>query len=208
MTQPNAQTVLRNRAAVAEELRRLLPKIEGLRAVRVLPLGVEAIDRHLPQGGLGCGGLHEIVPEAGATPAAFGFLAALLARIFFPPPERGRSASEARRVGVRRPRNDPSPDRLWRSGPPLSGEGKDWRVQPPGPPPQGRREEDPPRPARLRPARLWPAAWSWAPCAGTAAAPADPGGNRAPQRHPLGDGGSAACARRRRPSPALSISSI
>src|SRR5580693_8392610 len=81
MTQPNAQTVLRNRAAVAEELRRLLPKMEGLRAVRALPLGVEAIDRHLPQGGLGCGGLHEIVPEAGATPAAFGFLAALLARI-------------------------------------------------------------------------------------------------------------------------------
>src|SRR3984957_1963104 len=110
MTLPNAQTVLRNRAAVAEELRRLLPKMEGLRAVRALPLGVEAIDRHLPQGGLGCGGLHEIVPEAGATPAAFGFLAALVARIFFPPPERGRSASEARRMGVRGPRNDPSPE--------------------------------------------------------------------------------------------------
>jgi hypothetical protein len=146
MTQPNAQTVLRNRAAVAEELRRLLPKIEGLRAVRVLPLGVEAIDRHLPQGGLGCGGLHEIVPEAGATPAAFGFLAALLARFFSPPPfspppERGRPASTASRVGVRGPRNDPSPDRLWRSGPPLSGEGKVWRVQPPGPSPQGRREK-------------------------------------------------------------------
>jgi protein ImuA len=89
-----------------------------------LPLGVEAIDRHLPQGGLGCGGLHEIVPEAGATPAAFGFLAALLARFFSPPPERGRSASDARRVGVRHARNDPSPDRLWGSGPPLSGEGQ------------------------------------------------------------------------------------
>jgi protein ImuA len=141
MTQPNAQTVLRNRAAVAEELRRLLPKMEGLRAVRALPLGVEAIDRHLPKGGLGCGGLHEIVPEAGATPAAFGFLVALLARIFFPPPERGRSASVASQVGVSGPRHNPSPDCLWRSGLPLSGEGKVWRAQPPAPPSQGGREK-------------------------------------------------------------------
>jgi protein ImuA len=101
--------------------------MEGLRAVHALPLGVEAIDRHLPQGGLGCGGLHEIVPEAGATPAAFGFLAALLARFFSPPPERGRPASAASRVGVSAPRHNPSPDRLWRSGPPLSGEGDVWR---------------------------------------------------------------------------------
>jgi len=40
-----------------------------------------------------------------------------------PPPERGRSASEARRVGVDAG-NDPSPNRPRRSEPPLLGEGK------------------------------------------------------------------------------------
>jgi excinuclease ABC subunit A len=40
-----------------------------------------------------------------------------------PPPERGRSPSEARRVGVTNEQGDPSPDRLRRSDPPLSGEG-------------------------------------------------------------------------------------
>jgi protein ImuA len=81
MTQPTAQIVMRNRAAVAEELRRLLPRMEGVRAARSIPFGLAAIDHYLPQGGLACGALHEIVPEAGATPAAFGFLAALLARL-------------------------------------------------------------------------------------------------------------------------------
>jgi protein ImuA len=85
MTQPTAQTVMRNRAAVAEELRRLLPKMEGIRAAQSIPFGLAAIDRHLPQGGLACGALHEIAPEAGATPAAFGFLVALLTRISSPP---------------------------------------------------------------------------------------------------------------------------
>jgi protein ImuA len=85
MTQPTAQSVLRNRAAVAEELRRLLPKMEGFRTARSIPFGLAAIDRHLPQGGLSCNALHEVVPEAGATPAAFGFLVALLAHISFPP---------------------------------------------------------------------------------------------------------------------------
>ena len=46
----------------------------------------------------------------------------------FPPPATGRSGSEAARVGANneeaRPRPDPSPDRLRRSDPPLSGEGK------------------------------------------------------------------------------------
>jgi excinuclease ABC subunit A len=43
-----------------------------------------------------------------------------------PPPERGRSASEARRVGVPdlTAKRDPSPDRQGRSDPPLAGEGK------------------------------------------------------------------------------------
>jgi 2-octaprenyl-6-methoxyphenol hydroxylase len=44
-----------------------------------------------------------------------------------PPPERGRPASEARQVGVSA-RTDPSPDRLRRSDPPLSGEGAGVRV--------------------------------------------------------------------------------
>jgi leucyl-tRNA synthetase len=39
-----------------------------------------------------------------------------------PPPARGRTTSEARPVGVS-PSTDPSPDRVPRSGPPLSGEG-------------------------------------------------------------------------------------
>jgi leucyl-tRNA synthetase len=39
-----------------------------------------------------------------------------------PPPARGRTASEARQMGVST-RTDPSPDRVPRSGPPLSGEG-------------------------------------------------------------------------------------
>jgi hypothetical protein len=100
MTQPTAQSVMRNRAAVAEELRRLLPKMERFRATRPIPFGLAAIDRYLPQGGLACGALHEVVPDAGATPAAFGFLAALLARVSSPPhpnsgvPEFGQSQSD------------------------------------------------------------------------------------------------------------------
>jgi protein ImuA len=89
MTQPTAQTVMRNRAAVAEELRRLLPKMEGVRAAQPIPFGLAAIDRYLPQGGLAPHALHEIVPEAGATAMAFGFLVALLGRISSPPPIRG-----------------------------------------------------------------------------------------------------------------------
>jgi len=79
MGQPTALSVMRNRAAVAEELRRLLPKMEGVRTAKPLSFGLSAIDRCLPQSGLTCGALHEIVPEAGATAAAFGFIVALLA---------------------------------------------------------------------------------------------------------------------------------
>jgi protein ImuA len=78
LADPDTLSVARNRAAVMEELRRLLPGIEELPTA--LPFGLAAIDSHLPQGGLACGGLHEVVPEAGATAAAFGFLAAILAR--------------------------------------------------------------------------------------------------------------------------------
>jgi protein ImuA len=78
----------RNRAAVVDELRRLLPRMESVGgAARVLPLGLATIDAHLPHGGLAVGALHEVAPQAhGDTPAAFGFLVALLAR--FPPTAR------------------------------------------------------------------------------------------------------------------------
>jgi len=85
MAQPTALTVIRNRAEVAAELRRLLPKLQLLRNTSAIPFGVAAIDDYLPQGGLAGGGLHEFVPEAGASPAAFGFIVALLARL--PPPQ-------------------------------------------------------------------------------------------------------------------------
>jgi protein ImuA len=82
--------VMRNRAVVADELRRLLPRMEGLRATKPIPFGLNAIDRYLPQGGLAGGALHEFVPEESATPATFGFVVALLTRLASPPPEGGR----------------------------------------------------------------------------------------------------------------------
>jgi protein ImuA len=121
MTQPTAQSVLRNRAAVAEELRRLLPKMEGFRSARSIPFGLAAIDRHLPQGGLSCGALHEVVPEAGATPTAFGFLVALLVHISFPPACGERMGVGRRLAGVHALTPPPDP--------------------PPYPPPQGGREK-------------------------------------------------------------------
>ena len=121
MTKPTAHAVVQNRAAVMAELRRLMPRMGEQR--KPLPFGLAAIDSHLPDGGLACGALHEIVPAAeSCIAAAFGFLAAVLARISFPPPERGRLTAEGCRVGVSA-HTDPSPDRLRRSGPPLSGEG-------------------------------------------------------------------------------------
>jgi protein ImuA len=63
--------------------------MEGFRSTKTLSFGLPAIDRYLPQGGLACGALHEVVPERGGTPAAFGFIVALLASCF-PPPQRGR----------------------------------------------------------------------------------------------------------------------
>lgn len=97
ITQPTDLSVMRNRAAVAAELRHLLAKIEGLRTAKSFAFGLAAIDRCLPQGGLPCGALHEFVPETGATPAAFGFMVALLARIASPPPCREGSG-----VGIRK----------------------------------------------------------------------------------------------------------
>ncbi|HEY1544524.1 MAG TPA: ImuA protein [Xanthobacteraceae bacterium] len=71
----------RNRAAIVAELRRLLPRLESVGATRALPFGLTGLDAHLPQGGLTVGALHEVAPQQhGDTPAAFGFLAALLAQ--------------------------------------------------------------------------------------------------------------------------------
>ena len=56
-----------------------MPGIGELR--KPLPLGLPAIDSHLPDGGLACGALHEVVPaREGAIASAFGFVAAILAR--------------------------------------------------------------------------------------------------------------------------------
>jgi protein ImuA len=71
----------RSRAAIVAELRRLLPRLESVGAARALPFGLADLDAHLPQGGLTVGALHEVAPhEPGDAAAAFGFLAALLAR--------------------------------------------------------------------------------------------------------------------------------
>jgi len=99
MNEPNVH-LSRTRAIVAEELRRLLPKMEGFRASRALSFGLSALDSYLPQGGLAGAALHELVPAEGGTAATFGFVAALLARLFSPatqhqlspPPLRGRSS--------------------------------------------------------------------------------------------------------------------
>ena len=70
---------VRNRAALMEELRRLLPGVAEAR--KTLPFGLSALDSYLPNGGLACGALHEIVPEPRSIPATFGFIVAILARI-------------------------------------------------------------------------------------------------------------------------------
>jgi protein ImuA len=83
MIGPTALTVARNRAAVMAELRRLMPRMGEQR--KALPFGLAAIDSHLPDGGLPCGALHEIVPAAeSCIAAAFGFIAAILGRLAYP----------------------------------------------------------------------------------------------------------------------------
>jgi protein ImuA len=72
-----------SRAKIRDELRRLLPRLESIAPdSRILAFGLPALDRHLPQGGLRHGALHEIIPETDADgPAAFGFVAALLSHL-------------------------------------------------------------------------------------------------------------------------------
>jgi len=73
-----APVVARNRAAVMEELRRLLPGTADGR--KTLPFDLSALDSCLPAGGLPCGALHEIVPAPYGIPSALGFIAAILGR--------------------------------------------------------------------------------------------------------------------------------
>ena len=98
-TGPTALAVGRNRAAVMAELRRLMPRMGEQR--KPLPFGLGTIDSHLPDGGLACGALHEIVPAAeSCIAAAFGFIAAILGRISSPPPPGPRlRAPECKLVG-------------------------------------------------------------------------------------------------------------
>jgi protein ImuA len=68
------------RAAVVQELRRLMPGSEGLRTA--LPFGLAALDSCLPEGGLAAAALHEVVPQTQTElPTAFGFMVACLSRL-------------------------------------------------------------------------------------------------------------------------------
>jgi protein ImuA len=81
----NEISIAYRRAAIVQELRRLLPGAAGRH--KALPFGLAGIDSHLPDGGLAGGALHEIVPATQtAFPAAFGFAVALLARLPSPYP--------------------------------------------------------------------------------------------------------------------------
>lgn len=80
MPRPTALSAARNRAAILEELRRLLPGTIGLR--KAFSFGLDAIDSYLPEGGLTRGALHEIVPVTqDALVSALSFIVAFLARL-------------------------------------------------------------------------------------------------------------------------------
>jgi protein ImuA len=93
-----ALSVESQRAAVIRDLRRVLRTAEGVS--KTLPLGIAAVEACLPGGGLACGALHEVVPETQAAfPAAFGFIVALLARLFSPSPGEERPGVGVGRFG-------------------------------------------------------------------------------------------------------------
>lgn len=70
-----------NKDAALAALRATLRRLEGpgRAAAGVLPTGLDAIDRVLPDGGLARGALHEIVGEGADRAAASGFVIRLLA---------------------------------------------------------------------------------------------------------------------------------
>ena len=79
---PSSPSV-QSRAVALAELRLLLSRHPGWPQTShaKLPFDLAALDCHLPNGGLTCGALHEIVPATqAALPAAFGFIVAVLAR--------------------------------------------------------------------------------------------------------------------------------
>jgi len=81
-----APSPVSNRAAAMAELRRLLPRLgqdrRHGRRQEPLPFGLPTIDSHLPDDGLARGALHEVVPATeGSIACAFGFIAAILARL-------------------------------------------------------------------------------------------------------------------------------
>src|SRR5260221_4076175 len=65
--------------SIVEALRERIHRLEGTAGRRrtVLPFGIEAIDRHLPEGGLALGALHEVA--GGGNGAIDGAAAALFA---------------------------------------------------------------------------------------------------------------------------------
>lgn len=74
----------RDRAGVLADLRARIRRIEGVggEGGRTLPFGVEAIDAHLPDGGLPLGCLHAVTAEEPG--AGTGFAATLLGRLATP----------------------------------------------------------------------------------------------------------------------------
>ncbi len=79
MPQLGVSSLAQHRSAALKALNRLLSGVNDSR--RTLPFGLQAVDSLLPDGGLTCGALHEFIPAAHATPAAFGFVAAILGRL-------------------------------------------------------------------------------------------------------------------------------
>lgn len=79
-----AESAPRDRAGVLADLRARIRRIEGAggEGGRTLPFGVEAIDAHLPDGGLPLGCLHAVTAEDPG--AGTGFAATLLGRLATP----------------------------------------------------------------------------------------------------------------------------
>jgi len=70
-------------STVLQSLRARIAQIEGsVQSHAVVPFGIDAIDRHLPSGGIAAGALHEVAgsPELADDAAATVFLAGILAR--------------------------------------------------------------------------------------------------------------------------------
>lgn len=81
---PSAEAAPRDRAGVLADLRARIRRIEGAggEGGRLLPFGIDAVDGHLPDGGLPLGCLHAVAAEEPG--AGTGFAAALLARLATP----------------------------------------------------------------------------------------------------------------------------